>query len=257
METNLSRSLLWKRLWRESTDVLAARGNRVRMMLAILILAAAALPELLFLQIFGVIAAGTSPDASDAILVLQMLGYVVLSVAYLIGVLIPLLYGLLRLAERMEAEEETVLSDLFCAFGGAEHFRRALVCGWYLAAPPAILIAAAETMVDRLTGLAGGNAWGVVPAALAAVLADLLLLILLLGWFAAPYTVLRREPGKRVRMRAARRVGAWYWLRFLPHLILSVLTLLICFVADILPRMLIIYFRLCREVLIIPEERLS
>ena len=45
----------------------------------------------------------------------------------------------------------------------------------------------------------------------------------------------------------ARSVGLRYWLGYLPWLALSLLTFCILLLADVLPRMLISYFRLCRK----------
>ena len=84
-----------------------------------------------------------------------------------------------------------------------------------------------------------------IPVALAAVGADCLLIFLLLGGFRWIFTIFRHE-NRQTRTESARRVGAWYWGHFLPYLILSVLSVLIYLLADILPRMLISYFRLWR-----------
>ena len=78
-----------------------------------------------------------------------------------------------------------------------------------------------------------------------AVGADCLLIFLLLGGFRWIFTIFRHE-NRQTRTESARRVGAWYWGHFLPYLILSVLSVLIYLLADILPRMLISYFRLWR-----------
>ena len=72
-----------------------------------------------------------------------------------------------------------------------------------------------------------------------------LLIFLLLGGFRWIFTIFRHE-NRQIRTESARRVGAWYWGHFLPYLILSVLSVLIYLLADILPRMLISYFRLWR-----------
>lgn len=251
MEQNLLSIGAWKRLWRETTDLLATRGNRLRLILAILITATAALPELLFLQILDVVlntfgeAAGASATAV----------WLAVSAAYLVCFFLPLSSGLFYLAGRMEAEEETVLSDLFYAFTGAQAYRSMLACGLYTGIPLAVLIAAPYGVTAALSGWAGANAGRWVLAALLAVGADFLLFFLLLGWFAKPCGTVRTTGRKPMR-----RAGGWYFGKFLPHLILSVLSLLIYLIADILPRMLIFYFRFCREYTILstqPEENQS
>ena len=255
MKPNQLSVSLRKRLWRESTDVLSQNGNRVRMMLAILITAASWLPELLFLQIFlGVWA--LLEGASSTAVFLAIAVYAALSSGFLIFIIQPLTSGLFFLAGRMEAEEETGLSDLFHAFsGGAAAYRSMLACGLYISVPPAVLIAVPYWMTAALSAWAGANIFRWVLAALLSVGADGLLIFLFLGWFAKPYgTVRKPEP------KAGRRAGGWYFGTFLPHLLLSVLSLLIYLLADILPRMLIFYFRFCREYTILstqPEENQS
>ena len=99
MGRNTSRAAIRKRIWRETTDLLAERGNRIRMMLAILIVAASALPELVLFQILAEIPE-QNVTGGNAVLTLVC---PVLSLAYLIAFLLPMLSGLFRLAERMEA----------------------------------------------------------------------------------------------------------------------------------------------------------
>lgn len=245
---------LWKRLWRETTDVLSQNGNRIRLMLAILIAAASWLAELLFFQIFlGVWA--LLEGAGGAAVSLAIALYAALAVGFLIFLIQPLTSGLFYLAGRMEAEEETVLSDLFYAFTGAEAYRSMLACGLYTGVPLAVLIAAPYGVTAALSGWAGANAGRWVLAALLAVGADFLLFFLFLGWFAKPCGTVRTAGRKPMR-----RAGGWYFGKFLPHLLLSVLSLLIYLLADILPRMLIFYFRFCREYTILstqPEENQS
>lgn len=239
MEQNLLSIGAWKRLWRETTDLLAMRGNRLRLILAILITATAALPELLFLQILDVVlnAFGEAAGSPATAVCLAV------SAAYLVCFFLPLSSGLFYLAGRMEAEEETALADLFHAFTGARAYRSAMSCGLYLGIPLAAMLLTPSVITDRLAGT-NGNLLQLLLAALLAVAADAALLFLFFGWFGGPYRAVHRT---KPRIRHARRAGAWYWGRFLPHLILSVLSLLIYLIADILPRMLVLYFRFCRE----------
>lgn len=253
MGKNSSRAAIWKRIWRETTDLLAERGNRVRMMLAILIVAASALPELVFLQILAELPA-ENVTGGNAVLALVC---PLLILAYLIAVLLPMLSGLFYLAERMEAEEETALSDVFRAFSGGKAYRQALTCGVEIGLPILLLIAVPVIVTDALSGFAGERAGRWLLVALVSVAADLAVFYLLQGGFCRPYAAMRTGARTAHRMSRRRSAGVWYWCRFLPHLLLSVLTLLIYFIADILPRMLIFYFRFCREVLMIPEERQS
>lgn len=112
-------------------------------------------------------------------------------------------------------------------------------------------------VTDALSGFAGESAGRWFLAVLASAAADFAVFYLLQGGFCRPYVAMRTGARTAHRMSRRRSAGVWYWCLFLPHLLLSVLTLLIYFIADILPRMLIFYFRFCREVLMIPEERQS
>lgn len=253
MGRNTSRAAIRKRIWRETTDLLAERGNRIRMMLAILIVAASALPELVLFQILAEIPE-QNVTGGNAVLTLVC---PVLILAYLIAVLLPMLSGLFRLAERMEAEEETALSEVFCAFSGAKAYRQALTCGVEIGFPILLLTIVPMIVTDALSGFAGESAGRWLLTVLASAAADFAVFYLLQGGFRRPYVAMRTGARTAHRMSRKRSAGVWYWCLFLPHLLLSVLTLLIYFIADILPRMLIFYFRFCREVLMIPEERQS
>ena len=108
-----------------------------------------------------------------------------------------------------------------------------------------------EAVLERKNVKAGAKltikslvALGVVALAVA-----LPLFWLLCGGFLTPFFRLCRPPqAMRERMRPyARSVGLRYWLGYLPWLALSLLSFCILLLADVLPRMLVSYFRLCRK----------
>lgn len=231
-------------LRRDVTAILARDGNRLRFVSAILIVATASLPYLLLLQLVGVLLSLDGVTDSGAALIGS--GAAALLFFLTVFLTLPLASGLFYLAERMEEGEETVLADVFYAFSGRAAYRRALRAGLCWALPLAVLIAVPQGMIAGLAGGAGNRILRLVLVALAAVAADFLLFVLLLGGFGRIFKTFRRDRGQSCTGRSARRVGLWYWGNFLPYLILSVLSLLIYLLADVLPRMLISYFRLWR-----------
>ncbi len=233
----------WRELWRDTTAILSRDGNRLRLISATLIVATAALPYLLLLQLAGLLLSLDGLTAGGAALISG--GVAVLLFLRTLFLTLPLASGLFYLAERMEADEETALADVFHAFTSGAAYRSALRVGLCLALPLAALYAAPRVTVAVLAGFAGQQLLRWVLVALAAVAADCLLIFLLLGGFRWIFAVFRRGNGQTCA-GSARRAGAWYWGHFLPHLILSVLSVLIYLLADILPRMLISYFRLWR-----------
>lgn len=234
---------VWRELWRDSTVILSRDGNRLRLILATLIVATAALPYLLLLQLAGLLLSLEGLPAAGAALISSCFSALLFLLTLFLT--LPLASGLFYLAGRMEADEETVLADVFHAFTNGAVYRSVLRLGVCLALPFAALYVVPRGIVAALAGFAGKQILRWIPVALAAVGADCLLIFLLLGGFRWIFTIFRHE-NRQTRTESARRVGAWYWGHFLPYLILSVLSVLIYLLADILPRMLISYFRLWR-----------
>lgn len=238
----------WDALWRETTWILSRRGNRLRLSFGGLIWVASLLPYLSVLFLLGAL---TAEQTEGAFLPLLSLGATFLMTLLLLFVTLPLLAGLFRLAARMEAEEETELSELFWCFTDRRAYARAFACGISLGLPLLCLVAAPCLVTDLLSPFAGDSPARWLLVALLAVVADFLVLFWLLGRFGVPFAILC--DGKRTGGRM-RRAGVWYACRMLPHLLLSVLTLFILFIADTMPRMLVLYFRLCRGYLTVRSE---
>lgn len=234
----------WRSLWRDGTAILSRDGNRLRFISAILTVATVILPYLLLLQLRELLL--SSVYLSDGGKVPVFFCTEALLLLLTVFLTLPLLSGLFYLAERMEAGEKTALPDVFHAFTDGAAYRVGLRTGLCMAFPLAVLIAAPRAVIALLSGFAGQQPLRWLLVAFAAVATDLLLFVLLLGGFRWIYAGFRHEKGQKSGGRSARRVGLWFSVRFLPHLILSVLSLLIYLIADILPRMLISYFRLCR-----------
>lgn len=231
----------WHLLWRRTTEILSANGNRLRLILASLITATFAMPCLLLAEICGTVTASGS-DRTAGVVMLLWIGIFLWSVF----VLLPILSGLFHLAERMEAGEKTVLADLFYAFTGYPAYQNALVGGICAILPIAVPIAGACALMSALSGFTEHRLFRMVGIAVAAVAVAMILLALILGGFGWLYRIFRRTGNDAKNVRRTRRIGLWYLEKFLPHLILSVLSVLIYFVADILPRMLVFYFGLWR-----------
>ena len=234
-------------LRREAGEVLAQDANRLKLIEAAMICLT---PMTLYLMLAAVWQLLTLPLAAHgpAAVVLCRAGLWALLVLLTQFFTFPLLSGLLTMAAGMEAGECVALADLFapfcsrCAYGRA--LRASFAVLWRLCA--LLLAVQAVLWLLRLPGRPVLFWLLCVPAVLAVALP---LFWLLCGGFLTPFFRLCRPPqAMRERMRPyARSVGLRYWLGYLPWLALSLLSFCILLLADVLPRMLVSYFRLCRK----------
>lgn len=232
----------WRSLWQRTTDILSENGNRVRLILASLIVLAFAMPCLLLSEVCRIVLASGQSRIRVVVVLLEIEIFF-----WSVFVWLPILSGLFHLAERMETEEKTVLADVFYAFtGGRSAYQNALAGGICAILPIAVPIAGASALMTALSGFAEHRLFRTVGIAIAAVAVAMILLALILGGFGWLYRIFRKTGTNAKSVRRTRQVGLWYLEKFLPHLILSVLSVLIYFVADILPRMLVFYFGLWR-----------
>ena len=153
------------------------------------------------------------------------------------------------MARRLEQGETVELPDVFYAFSGGRAYLGCLGVSWNVFSRLAVLILAEYWIYTALTPTAETSV-GIL------ILEILLLWGVVMLWtfwtmrgFLRPYEMLSAVPRDvRARIRPyAKRVGYCYWLGYLPWLALSLATVLILLLADLLPRMLISYFGLCRR----------
>lgn len=240
MEAFLRSPQAWRTVGRQITALLAHNGNRMRLMLAQLILAASCLPYLLLIQLESLTYAFIDPVIAEAVVEgLHLLGFL-----FFFLVSLPLVSGLLFLAERMEAEETTVLSDLFHAFSVPGAYLQGIRVGAIAVLPILLPVLASQIVTGALSALAADNFLRWTLVALVAVLIAFAVFFALLGWFFTPYTLFRNKGRK---LPGAYSNGVRFWGRFLPQILLSVLTLMIYWIAELLPRMLLSYFCICRS----------
>lgn len=233
----------WKTAWVDATDLLAQRGNRLRLILAVLtVVSCAALSVFLPIQVLSIVLI-----FAERRFWVCVIGFAVLVIAVLVGLIFPLASGLLHLAARMEAGEETTLRDVLFAFTERGAYRRAWGCGCLVGLPLGLLALIPYCLNVALLSPLEPTLEQTVLVALLSVLSDVLVCFLLLGRFCKPFAVLTGKRPTRTCAQSERRMGTRYWVRLIPHLLLSVLTLFIYLIADCLPRMLILYCRLCRE----------
>lgn len=235
-------------LRQEAGEVLARDANRLRLIEAVLICATSLLLYFTAAAAWQTAVLPTLAQDADHLRLLWygagFWGFLLLLTLFFT---FPLFTGLLWMAAGMEAGEEIFLPDVFYAFTGGEAYRKALRISfgvlWKLC-----LFGLIEGGIYRLFFWLGKGSVGVLLCSVPVLfLAAAGLLYLFAGSFVRTYTELC-APAGGARMRSyARSVGISYWFGFLPWLVLSLLTFCILLLADVLPRMLISYFRLCRK----------
>lgn len=235
-------------LRRESGEVLAQNANRLKLMEAVMVCLT---PLLLYTTLFSTWQAVVLPLLNKFLLpvgvLLAELGLWMIVTALTLFFTLPLFTGLLFLASRMEAGEEAYLPEVFRAFGSRSAYRKALRISaslfWKLA-----LLAAAETAIFLFfQALGDGSALAILLGIPFMIGAAILLVYWFCGGFLRTYFVLCIQNSAGRMCPHARPVGFSYWMGFMPWLVLSLMTFCILLLADVLPRMLIAYFRLCRK----------
>ncbi len=160
----------------------------------------------------------------------------------MIFVIFPMSAGLLRMARQAEMGIDTTAKELFFAFTNRQNYKKMQAVGCEVGLPIVALVLIPTILTELLSGFAGNSFLRRALSVLLAIAVDFGVFALFLGRFGR---ISERFEG--TEHRSYRSAGAWYFGKLFPHLLLSVITLFIYFLADILPRMLILYFRLCRE----------
>ncbi len=232
----------FSRLWRESGAVLAEGSNRLTMILAIMV-AVTPLPIYQALLSVGSILPTRLPEYGTLILE----GVAALIFCLTVFFTLPLLFGLFHMASEMEQGRAVLLQDVLWAFTSGSAYRRAL-----RASVPALwrilLLCVMEVAAARLVFSLRGDR-GMLLALWTALIIGVFALWYAIAarGFLRAYVILR-EPNLPERMQPyARSLAFHYGLGTLPWLVLSLFTLGILFLADVLPRMLIAYVRLCNN----------
>ena len=243
MKQKRVRGVDMRQLRLEAGAVLSEHANRLTLMLAVMV---AVSPLMLCLSATSLFRLAVVPLFSE----MEWLGYglmILLILTVLLLLVFPLGTGLWRLASEMEAGREPDLADIFYAFSQKDAYRTALRVSYSALWRLSILVALEWGLYGLLFTASRGAVWMLLLGIPLYVGVFLLWAWLSMRSFLLPYFAMIL-PDAAVRMRPyARSVGAYYWIGFFPWIVLSLLTVGILLLADLLPRMLIAYFRLCRK----------
>ena len=238
---------------RRAGEVLSMHGNRLLLTQALLV---CIVPVSLY-GVFDYVFAALSLLVGENELGASLLGgaYALVCVLLTLFLTLPLWSGLLFLADAMVKGERAVLADLFRAFSSGREYRRALSLAWQL------LWRVCLVLVLALAASFAIGAWN--PESWLATflytflgcLAAFLLFGSAVRHFLRPYLFVRcADLSERARADVARahfykggKVGFFYWLSFLPWILLGLLTLGILLLVDVFPRMLLTYVLTCES----------
>ena len=162
----------------------------------------------------------------------------------------PLVVGLFGMAARMANDCDVFLPDLFLPFASGKNYLRALIVLWPLYWKFGVFCWFPGLAFDALVSYFGKTLLLVI---LGAVVLGLLIVVWLLlglrGFVRLSFLLQWRMPllaaGRANRQIAGKSFagGGRWWLCFLPRILLGFATVGILLVADVIPRMLISYFR--------------
>lgn len=246
----------FRELSEEAGDVLAKNGNRLLLIATIALLMIPFVAySFLDTSFAAVMQSALMREDSGAIIALATLVFFVLITAFTVFLVLPLLVGLLRMAWRMTEGEDVVLADLFSSFSSVKTYRRSLCLSagalWrigLLVAVVCLTCGIAVSFFERSVEV--GLLCGLIVLLEVAVGA-----LLLLRQFPCLAIALYEDtPMRNVRMIArhlmkrCRFCGILFYLHFVPHFLLGLLTLGIFLIWEVLPRMCISYFLYCRKI---------
>ena len=233
---------------REAGAILSARGNRLKLIEGFLFCATFFVFALLLRETCRQIAA-LPRMGKPAVISVTIVGDI-LYWACLLLVNGPLFAGVLQMAARMANEEEVFLPDLFSPFLSGRAYFRALVILWPLYWKFALFCWFPNVAFDFLRTLFGKTALLTAFGVGTLILLAAVWLLLALGGFVRLSFLLQWRMPLLAASRANRQIfrksfagGGLWWLCFLPRILLGFLTVGILLVADVIPRMLISYFR--------------
>lgn len=168
----------------------------------------------------------------------------------LLLVVMPLFVGLLNMAERMARGCDVFLPDLFLPFASGKRYLRALIVLWPLYWKFGVFYWFPGILLRALVSLFGQIPWLLASGAGVLLLLAIVWLLLALRGFVRLSFLLQWRMPLLAAGRANRQIagtsfsgGGLWWLCFLPRILLGFLTIGILLIADVIPRMMISYFR--------------
>ena len=213
-------------------DAILARGaNRLLLIEAILIVCVFVA---LFISLESATALLITTLSQENELLSSLLHYTTLGIGFVLGIFFaaPVLLGLFRLAEQMQAGEDSVLLDLFYFLSNRKRYAQGLRATWLGSLKVVLMVLIVDT-VNILCPLA----W------LGGILKALVILLFTL-WMLFPYSKLYsrlRTTDKPIRLGGGLRL-VWF---FFPWLLLGLVSIGLLLVLDVFPRMLLTYFCDC------------
>lgn len=210
--------------------ILATGANRLLLIEAILIVC-------IFVALFISLESATAlllTTLTENELLSSLLYYTTLGIGFVLGIFFaaPVLLGLFRLAERMQAGENPVLLDLFYFLSNRKRYVQGLRATWLGSLKVVLMVLIVDT-VNILFPLV----W------LGGILKALVILLFTL-WMLLPYSKLYsrlRTTDKPARIGGGLRL-VWF---FFPWLLLGLVSIGLLLVLDVFPRMLLTYFCDC------------
>ena len=229
-------------LWRESGEVLSRGSNRLTMILAIMV-AVTPLPVYQAMNAVRSILVSRLPEWGR----LFYGGFVLLIMFFTLFFTLPLLFGLLRMASEMEQGREASLQDVFGSFSDGRSYlgslRVSFSLGWRI-----LILCVAEVVATRFAlSLPATRGVLLLLGALMVIGVFVLWYLFAARDFLRAYLTLRESDVPERMQPYARSLAVRYGLGAYPRVVLSLLTFGILLLADVLPRMLIAYFRLCNK----------
>ena len=232
----------FSRLWRESGAVLSEGSNRLTLILAIMV---AVSPLPIYQALLSVQSILVSRFHGKEMLVYGSVALAMLGLTVFFT--LPLFFGLFRMASEMEQGSVVLLQDVLGSFSSGPAYRTAIRASvsalWRI-----LLLCAMEIAAARFVFSLRGERGALLALWTVLIIGSFVLwyMIAARGFFGA-YVALR-NPNLPERMQPyARSLAFHYGWGSLPWLVLSLFTFGILLLADVLPRMLIAYFRLCTK----------
>ena len=216
---------------RANADAILARGaNRLLLIEAILIVC-------VFVALFISLESATAlllTTLTENELLSSLLPAVTSLIYFVLGIFFaaPVVLGLFRLAEQMQAGEAPVLLDLFYFLSNRKRYAQGLRATWLGSLKVVLMILIVDTVIILCP-----LAW------LRGILKALVILLFTL-WMLLPYSKLYsrlRTTDKPARIGGGLRL-VWF---FLPWLLLGLVSIGLLLVLDVFPRMLLTYFCDC------------
>ncbi len=243
--TEAKKRLLEARL--EADAILATGANRLLLIEAILIVC-------VFVALFISLESATAlllSVLSESEALTSLLSQAVSSVFFVLGIFFvaPVVLGLFRLAEQMQAGETPVLMDLFYFLSSRKRYVQGLRATWLgsLKLMGTILVAiGVDKLFDSLA--LEGAMWNWLSGVLVAAIICLGVLLLLFP-YTRLYAGLRPDEidSRADIFSAAPRGGIRLVWFFFPWLLLGLVSIGLLLVLDVFPRMLLTYFCDCKR----------